>query len=538
MYKFLVFKDGQVPEQWPVRNGHLLGNDGNAMAADIAWQDGALCVTKKEAGVCAFALQHKVGDLGELTLQTTLLPEREEPYILTLELARHRLMMLYMRLEEWSMFDLGEDHAVNVRLKRARSLFIEALSQQVSSPSAAHQLAQESLINAIDGTEELTLAHAELLLERRRVTGSVPKYALGCGICLEQHDPRILGGLQANFEVLNIPMPWKTLVPTEGEYQFQATDPWVQWALAAKRKIVAGPIIDFSKGQAPDWLYIWEHDYDTVRDLVYEHIKQVVGRYRSTVHVWNLMSGLNVNAQFSFSYEQLVDLVRMSALLVRKLAPKAQIMLEIDQPWGEYHGANPRSMAPLRFCELLSQSSVPFDVIGLRLFMGQAMPGRYARDMMQISAVIDHFGHQGKPLHVSFAAPSEPVTLQMLNAMPDKAKTFTDDQCGYWRRPWSGLIQGRWLEACMHIAMSRPYVESVSWHDVLDHVGMPVLLSGLVDDQLRPKKVFKHAIRFREYLRGSSSDSSAASAPAIAASGIIQPRTGGTVPASPAKPSA
>lgn len=518
MYKFLVFKDGQIPEQWPVRNGHLLGSDGNVMAADISWQDGAICVSKKEAGICAFALQHKVSDLGELTLQTTLLPEREEPYILALELARHRLMMLYMRLEEWSMFDLGDDHAVNVRLKKSRGLFMEALGQQFSNPLSANHLAQESLVNAIDGTEELTLAHAELLLERRRVTHSVPKYALGCGVCLTQHDPRILGGLQANFEILNIPMPWKTLVPTEGEYQFQHTDPWVQWALAAKRKIVAGPLIDFSKGQAPDWLYIWEHDYDTVRDLVYEHIKQVVNRYRGNTHVWNLMSGLNVNSQFSFSYEQIVDLVRMSALLVRKLAPKAQIMLEIDQPWGEYHATNPRSIAPLRFFELLSQSSVPFDIIGLRVFMGQARPGQYTRDMMQISGIIDHFGHQGKPLHVSFAAPSEPVTQQMLNSTPmGKQSPVQDDQCGYWRRPWSGLIQGRWLEACMHIAMSRPYVESVSWRDVLDHPDMAMPLSGLVDDQLRPKKVFKHAIRFREYLRGVSPDSSAD------ASGIVPP---------------
>lgn len=526
MYKFLVFKDGHAPaEPWPIRNGYLLGPDGCAMAGEITWRDGAICVTKKEQGICSLAIQHKVGDLGELTLQTTLLPEREEPYILSLELARHRLMMLYMRLEEWSMFDLGEDHAVNVRLKRARQLFMDAMAIQISDPVTCQQLAQESLVNSIDGTEELTLAHAELLLERRRVTHSVPKYALGCGVCLGQHDPRILGGLQANFEILQIPMPWRELVPSEGDYQFQKIDPWIQWSLQAKRKIVAGPIIDFSKGQAPEWLYIWEHDYDTVRDLVYEHLKQVIGRYRNTVHVWNLFSGLNLNDQFSFSYEQLVDLVRMGALLVRKLAPKAQIMLDIRQPFGEYHGNNPRSLAPLRYIELMSQSSVPFDVIGLRMSMGQARPGQYARDMLQLSSIVDNFGHQGKPLHLTFAAPSEPVTLAMLNASSDKHGEATDDQCGHWRRPWSGLIQGRWMEASMHVAMSRPYVESVSWQDIVDYPGMQMPLSGLVDDQMRPKKVFKHVIRFREYLRGTGSGSSAAAASAGGQeqSALVQP---------------
>ena len=130
MFKFLVFDGDQPAEAWPVRNAYLVGADGNAIRSDIHFEDGAIIVQKRETGAAGFTLQHQAGDIGELTVQTCLLPESDEPYILTVELARHRLMLLYTKLEEWGMFDLEEDHPVTRRATVARELFIKALSLQ------------------------------------------------------------------------------------------------------------------------------------------------------------------------------------------------------------------------------------------------------------------------------------------------------------------------------------------------------------------------------------------------------------------------
>ncbi len=47
------------------------------------------------------------------------------------------------------------------------------------------------------------------------------------------------------------------------------TDRWIEWAIrTAKLPIVGGPIVDFRRGSVPEWLYIWEHDYETLRELV------------------------------------------------------------------------------------------------------------------------------------------------------------------------------------------------------------------------------------------------------------------------------
>ena len=42
----------------------------------------------------------------------------------------------------------------------------------------------------------------------------------------------------------------------------------------------------------PDWLFLWEHDFDALRDLIYEHISQAVRRYRGYIHSWTVTSGI------------------------------------------------------------------------------------------------------------------------------------------------------------------------------------------------------------------------------------------------------
>ena len=94
MFKFLVFDGDRPAKAWPVRNAYLVGADGNAIRSEIHFEGGAIHVQKRETGAAAFTLQHQAGDIGELTVQTCLLPESENSYILNVELARHRLMLL------------------------------------------------------------------------------------------------------------------------------------------------------------------------------------------------------------------------------------------------------------------------------------------------------------------------------------------------------------------------------------------------------------------------------------------------------------
>ncbi|MCC6581000.1 MAG: hypothetical protein IT440_11215, partial [Phycisphaeraceae bacterium] len=213
MLKFQIFEDGKPAKKMTIRNAYLIGSDGNPMRGDLFFDKGMLWANKRETGVAAVAIQQPVGELGELTLQTCLLPDREEPYILSLELARHRLMSLYNKSEDWGMFDIKADQAVSKRMEVARNRFIEALCHQGDNPIKCDLIAREALVAAVDGSEELAIAHADLLLGRRRSTGSLPRHVIGCGVPLALPHPRLRDGIVSHFDFISLPMPWKMIAP-------------------------------------------------------------------------------------------------------------------------------------------------------------------------------------------------------------------------------------------------------------------------------------------------------------------------------------
>jgi beta-galactosidase GanA len=172
----------------------------------------------------------------------------------------------------------------------------------------------------------------------------------------------------ATCDFLTMPMRWVDLEPVEGKYNFATTDRWIEWAVrTAKLPLVGGPVVDLRPRSAPDWLFIWENDYDTLRDLVFEHIQAVVTRYRKTISRWTVASGLHVNTNFKISFEQILDLTRLSVMLIKKLHPTARVQLELQQPWGEYLVQNKRSIPPYVYAEAVLTTQLPIDAIALRL---------------------------------------------------------------------------------------------------------------------------------------------------------------------------
>ena len=493
MWKFLVFDDGKPAESWVIRNPYLLDQNGTAIRGNVIFQQGMIICERRESQAAALALQYSAGDCGTLVVQTCRLPAREEPYILSLELARHRLMTLYTKLEEWGMFDLGPDHPVIKRADLARKLFIEALCLQNDNPIKADKYARDCLIASLDGSEELALAHAELFLSRRKTTGAIPRHPIGCSVNLEQANERLRAGLHANFDFINLPTPWKGLAPEEGDYRFAQMDNWIEWAYRNKVPIVAGPIVCFDPSLLPDWLFIWEHDYETVRDVIYEHVETIVTRYRGYVGVWNVVSGLHVNSHFTFSFEQLIDLTRMTTMLVRKLQPAAKIQLEIRQPFGEYTATHTKSIPPVMYTEAMIQRLINFDAISIRLLMGQVTNGQYVRDLMQLSNVIDDFSGFQKSINITFGVPSEASAI-------DASGKPIEPPAGTWRRPWSPVVQSRWVEAVAKIALSKPSVETITWNAIIDHKGMDLPLSGLTTAEMQPKPAFRRLVELRKSL--------------------------------------
>lgn len=498
MLKFLVFEDGRLAAGYPVRNAYLLGAGNHPMRGRVWFESGTIVCEKREHGSAALALQQRVGGCGELTIQTCLLPDREEPYLLGVELARHRLMVLYAKLEDWALFDLPRENPVMRGIEAARRLFIDALCRQRQDPPEADRVARQCLVAAIHSSEELALLHAESMLARRKAAGTLPRRPIGCGVALEQESPKFRAALLANFDFLGLPMPWRKLAPEPGRYQWGLLDGWAEWITRHRVPVVAGPVISFDPRLAPEWLSHGRHHFDKLRDSVYEHTETVVTRYRNVVTAWNVVSGLHLNHHFNLNFEQILELTRMCTMLVKKIQPVAKVLVEIREPFGEYYSFHQRSIPPLIYADLVVQSAANFDGFVIRFLMGRATPGQSTRDLMQVSGLLDQFLALGKPVHVVAAAPSL--------VLPDEAAApsmrMFEPGAGYWRRPWSPLVQSRWAEAMFQVAISKPQVESVAWGEVVDDPDSEVPSSGLLTTNLEVKNSFRRIRALRHRLLG------------------------------------
>jgi hypothetical protein len=538
---------------WSPSHAYLMGPDDLALPAEITLDQDVIQCVKRVEGAAALAIQYPatIGvpaaeataapAQGVLTLRTALLPDRKAPYLLTLELARHQVMMMLTKLEEWALFETAPADPVMAKVEHARELYTAALvllgrgGTGRFSPEA-QDAAQAALGAAIDAGEALALLSARVQ-HARRLSGELQslaakpppnsaitdhevklarKHQAGCaGVILVDAPkigvsvppavfaPGLCTAIESVADFVAVPMRWSQMEPTEGRYTFAPTDRWIEWAVTkARLPVVAGPVLDFESGCVPDFVYVWEHDYESLRDVVIEHVKAVVTRYRRTVNTWTICGGLHIGSNFAISYEQAVDLTRVCVTIVRKLHPGAKVQVEISQPWGEYtaeaSARAARSIPPAVYAELLGQIQLEIDAIALKVQMGYPMPGRSTRDLMSFSALLDRFAAMDKPVALTMlGAPSSPV-----NAAPGQPGA------GQWRGDWTEQQQAQWLARAGAIAAGKPYVHSICWQELVDSSppsspsGGLVTAGGAAKPGLTQLKLLRDAMRTKRELPG------------------------------------
>ncbi len=484
MLRFAVFDNDGPARDWPLVNAHMVGSDDQPIRGEVTFADGLVLCHKAGADAAGLCLQFDAGRAGVLMLQTCLLPKHDKPFVLTVELARHRIKAFIAKSEEWQMFDLSAEHAATRLWEEARQLLAEAWINP--APLQADRVARESLEKAIEATERLALAHADILLHRRFANRAAAPSTLGVRVWPGRAAQPLRELINKEFDVLVVPINWRELAEHEGKYNWDTVDRWMDWATRTGKPVVAGPLLDFSKRCMPEWMYGWQNDYDTTRDLAYVHLERVVNRYRTAVGIWNVASGLNTCENFPLTAEQMLDLVRMGSLLVKQSHRGAKVMVELAEPWGEHCAVNRESMHPLAFVDRLVQEGIRIDAVGVQVLLGQAGSGRATRDLMQISAMLDRFFLLERPIILStLGAPSETI----------------DPHGGTWHEPWSPEHQAKWISRVFAVALSKPFVESIFWTDLFDHPRAELPGAGLINDAGQPKPALQKLVSLRRHLR-------------------------------------
>lgn len=494
--KFEIYRDGQRLSSFTPIAAMAMGPESVPIPGEVAFRDGLLVLSRSEEFPAGISLMWELPNLGVYQLETTRLPPREQPYNLNVELARYRLMKIVQKQEDWNLFDFPRTEKYMQRFREAQAMFAEALGR-LHEPAEAARLADESLAAAAELSDQLAVFHAELLLSRRRATGGLPKHILGCRVDSAIQNQKYRDTLVEHFDYAVLPMGWKQLQPEEGVFNTESVDEWLEMLSKRRIPVIAGPLIDLTEGEVPDWMFIWEHDFESLREMAYEYVQKVVQKYRRQVSVWNVVAGLHTNSAFTLGFEQIIELTRLLIAQVKAIQPNARTVITVNQPWGEYHAKGATSVPPMLYAEMIAQAGINFEAFGLEIEQGVPARGGWVRDTFQLSCLLDRFSTIGRPVLITALGCDGRATPDP----EDRSEGRLDPAfAGLWKRPWDAALQAEWMETVYKLALSKPFIESVAWSNLSDSdASLPA--GGLLDGMLKPKPVFTKFQELRETVK-------------------------------------
>jgi len=482
--KFQVFKNGKVVDKFALCGAYLFGGDGIGIRrAQISFKNGFVECKKPNLETAGLALLWPIDGFGKVLLPTTCLPERERPYNLNVEITRAKLMQIVNKREDWEseisnfkfQIDLGDI------CKEGQDLFVRAI-QNISDAPQSSKLADESIKKAIVFSEKLAIKQAESLFETRGTNHGFGRGCLGCRVDpMEIDNPIYIEKFLELFGSVTIPINWSQIESHKGSYDFSTTDACVDVLSQEKLTLSAGPLLCFSKEYLPKWLLRSGAGFEKIRETAYRFVSDVVARYSGVVRAWYVISGLNVFNHFGFRFEQILEMTRAANMAVKQGNDRALKIIEISNPWGEYYTTVPNSIPPLVYMDMVVQSGINFDAFGLQVRFGKNQSGMHVRDMMQISAILDSFAPIAKPLYVT------DVELPSQNGAGLQAGKVA----GVWHEEWNQTQQGRWIKQFYKIALSKPFVNSVTYSNLTDTDDSVIANSGLLTAQLEPKESYR-----------------------------------------------
>lgn len=479
MGEFIVFKDGEPQKLEKTDSIYILGQEETPLPGKIEIKDGSILVypmTAEEA--CGLALPWEVEGFGKLLLQTTRLPiDRKEPYIVNVEILRWRLMRIMQKLEDWGLIAYTDTDRVAAMYDKAKHFFIQAI-QNYDSPSLASQFADNGIVYALDAGEKLANYHANIMLDARLQMGAISRKLFGVNIELEMNTDLLPTEILKHIHFVELKTSWAKLQPEENSFDFHNLDKWVDFLIKNKLAIRLGNIISFSSEDIPPWLS--GAKFEDIKEYAHRYLTTVAKRYSKAIRSWVILNGIHAENPFKLTFEQILELTRICGLRAKQIIPRAQAIIGIIHPWGEYCSKSLQTIPPLLYAEAIAQNSISCDALRISMPIGCGKIDGYTRDLFQISSMIDRFMIYGLPIHIATAAPSNPPDSLCGNNVEDK---------GYWVSAWDEGTQAEWFSNFSHIAFSKFTVESICWLKVVDSYPLEYPYCGMIDKEGNPKPI-------------------------------------------------
>ena len=247
-------------------------------------------------------------DRGDVVLTTATLRERAQPYHLEVELARGKINQLRNQINDWSQMGLSLPDTIRREVQQAVEAFSHAATSQ-HQPEVATQRAIEAIDLSLQAGEELGRSFTEQALAARHRQSAQLNTLLGVNLGhapLSEERSKLLPPI---CNAALVPFNWRQVESREGAYDWQPYDQQLEWCRKQGLRVIGGPLLQLDRAGLPDWLSLWEGDFDNLQSLVVDHVRQVVTRHQGQVRVWQCAARLHHDDGLSLSEEDRLRLV-------------------------------------------------------------------------------------------------------------------------------------------------------------------------------------------------------------------------------------
>ncbi|MBX3412844.1 MAG: endo-1,4-beta-xylanase [Pirellulales bacterium] len=426
---------------------------------------------------------------GKLVLTTGTLVERATPYHLEVELARGKINQLRNQIAEWTGMGMLIPDDVSANLREATRQFARAATSQ-TKPELAAAAATQSLRAALEATEALVRTFADQAFVARH--RQAPKLASLLGVNLGTTVPTgALGdALSKAFNTVRIPFSWHDIEADEGAARWDRCDAQLAWCEARQMRICGGPLLAFDRRGLPDWVCLWEGDFENLQELVCDYVRRVVERYKGRVHVWQCAARLYSTEMLELSEEDRLRLAVRAIEVVRQTDPQTPTIICFDRPWADYMRDIPLDLSPLHLGDALVRSGLGLAGLVLEINVGTEPGGSVPRDPLEMSRLIDRWSSLGLPLVVELTLPSSdapdprgrPVIAPMPEALPGG---------------WTAAAQQSWVERYAPLLLAKPAVHALVWNQCCDSEPHDYPHAGIIDASGRAKPALGTLARLR-----------------------------------------
>lgn len=476
---------------WPeVYAGYLTGADGRVFPTRIEILDNIVGCRRTTSESAKFHVSWPVKGFGRLIIPTASLPEREQPYLLAVELARGKIVQVRNQVAQWELSGLKTPPEFAAPNRAAHRAFSKAASSQVQ-PDEASRLADEAIYQACLAADILVRSYAaQSLAGRLQRFGSLP-VSIGCellGSLPAVEAAKLFGDL---FNTATVTVPWKVIENVESQYNWSSTDKQLDWCESQKLMVRGGPLLDLGKGGLPDWLARWEHDILNLQSFVCDFVETAISRYVGRIRVWEVCTRMHTGGALNLSEESRLTLTARVLDVARQVDEEAQLIVRVNQPWGDYHARGQYRLSPLQVIDALLRSGVGLSGVNLEIATGFKPDGSAQRDLLECSRLIDTWTILDVPIYVTLICPSDikedPLASPEIKVNPRVGPGTIDE-----------AFQANWISGLFELLIAKPRVAGIFLPHLSDGTPHEFPDAGLMRADGTPKSVVDRIVALRQ----------------------------------------